>query len=298
MIEEAIEKLAILLQGKIPEKIDIEKLDNESEHKFGEILNQVIDSIQEIHEFIIPLSRGELQDIRVQAGNFLASPFKELHSSLLHLTWQAKQVANGDYKQRVDFMGDFSEAFNSMIISLDHYEKRLKRQAVFDALTGIPNHRGFLETISKEFKRSRRDQQPLSIIMCDIDNFKAYNDTYGHSSGDLCLKKVAQTINNTLKRPVDFCARYGGEEFVVILPNTALDGAMQLAEKIRLNIEGMGIKNKKSLPTQIVTLSLGVATSEDTTLVSHEELIKCADMGLYKAKEQGRNQVQSFSEIA
>ncbi|MBW2195131.1 MAG: diguanylate cyclase [Deltaproteobacteria bacterium] len=170
-----------------------------------------------------------------------------------------------------------------------------KKQALFDALTGIPNRRHFSESILREFRLSQRSGQPLSMIICDIDNFKAYNDTYGHSKGDLCLTKVAQTIKTSLKRPSDFCARYGGEEFVILLPNTPLDGAKHIAEKIRSNIEKMGIPHKNSLPTQVVTLSLGVTTSEGTILVSHEELIKRADMVLFKAKEQGRNQVQSFS---
>jgi diguanylate cyclase (GGDEF)-like protein len=173
----------------------------------------------------------------------------------------------------------------------------IERQAVIDALTEIPNRQSFSDTMEREFKRSQREQVPLSIIMCDIDHFKEYNDSYGHSNGDLCLKKVAQAIRNSLKRAGDFCARYGGEEFIVILPNTSLDGAMRVAERMRLNVEEMGIAHKKSLPAQIVTMSLGVATSEDTSaLVSLEDLIKYADMALYRAKEQGRNQVQFFSE--
>jgi len=182
--------------------------------------------------------------------------------------------------------------------SLNKAYRTIKRQAAFDALTRVPNRRSFSERILLEYKRSLRYREPLSIIMCDIDTFKAYNDTYGHSSGDQCLIKVAQTIKTSLKRPGDFCARYGGEEFVILLPNASLDSAMHVAETIRSNIEKMGIPHKNSLPTQVVTLSLGVTTSEGTTLVSHEELIKHADMALYKAKEQGRNQVQSFSEIA
>lgn len=170
-------------------------------------------------------------------------------------------------------------------------------QSVFDALTEIPNRRSYTERILTEFKRSQRNQQPLSFIMCDVDNFKAYNDTYGHSSGDICLKKVAQTIKTSLLRPGDFCARYGGEEFIVLLPNTPLDGAVHVAERIRSNIVNMGIPHKASLPHQIVTLSLGVATSEGTTLVPDDDLAKHADVALYKAKEQGRNQVQIFSEV-
>ena len=174
----------------------------------------------------------------------------------------------------------------------------IKRQAAFDALTGVPNRRSFSESILVEYRRSERNHESLAIIMCDIDNFKAYNDTYGHSSGDLCLIKAAQTIKTSLKRPGDFCARYGGEEFIVLLPNTPLEGAVHVAERIRSNIKKMGITHKNSLPAQVVTLSLGVTTSEGTTLVSHEELIEQADMALYMAKEQGRNQVQFFSETA
>ena len=177
----------------------------------------------------------------------------------------------------------------------DAYET-IKKQAVFDALTGVPNRRSFSESILTEFKLSQRHRQPLAVIMCDVDNFKVYNDTYGHGSGDLCLKKVAQTVKSSLNRPGDFCARYGGEEFVVLLPNTGLDGAMQVAERIRSSIEEMGIPHEKSLPAKVVTLSVGVAVSKGISLVSQEELVKQADRALYSAKQQGRNQVQSFSE--
>jgi len=184
-------------------------------------------------------------------------------------------------------------------VRLSKAYETIERQAVMDALTEIPNRQSFSDTMEREFKRSQREQAPLSIIMCDIDHFKEYNDSYGHSNGDLCLKKVAQAIRNSLKRAGDFCARYGGEEFIVILPNTSPDGAMRVAERMRLNVEEMGIAHMKSLPAQVVTMSFGVATSEDTaTLVSLEDLIKCADVALYRAKEQGRNQVQFFRETA
>jgi diguanylate cyclase (GGDEF)-like protein len=173
----------------------------------------------------------------------------------------------------------------------------IKREVIFDALTGIPNRRSFSECILREFKRSRRDQAPISIILCDIDNFKGYNDTYGHTSGDLCLKKVAQTIEKSLQRPGDFCARYGGEEFIIILTTTPLEGALKVAEKIRKNVVDLALTHKKSLPLQLVSLSLGVATSEDTSLISHEDLIHFADKALYDAKNKGRNRVEAFTEI-
>jgi len=176
--------------------------------------------------------------------------------------------------------------------------KTIEKQAVTDALTNIPNRRRFLEKLLEEFKHSQRYHRPLSLIMCDIDNFKAYNDTYGHSMGDECLKKIAYTIKNSLKRPGDFCARYGGEEFVILLPETPLDNAVHIAERIRKNIEKLGIPHEKSSTKPVVTISLGVASTEGNSLVSHEELIKRADAALYKAKENGRNQVQVFKETA
>ncbi|MCX5871602.1 MAG: diguanylate cyclase [Deltaproteobacteria bacterium] len=173
----------------------------------------------------------------------------------------------------------------------------IKRQAVFDALTGIPNRLSFSEHIFKEFHRSNRAHEPLSVIMCDIDHFKAYNDMYGHGSGDTCLRQVARTIKKTLERPGDFCARYGGEEFVVILTDTSHKGAMHVAEKIRLNIIRLQIVHEESLPLQLVSLSLGVATSSDQPLSSHEELLKNADTALYLAKKNGRNRVESYTAI-
>jgi len=173
----------------------------------------------------------------------------------------------------------------------------IQRQAIFDALTGIPNRLNFAEHIIKEFSRSSRTKESLAVIMCDIDHFKAYNDTYGHNSGDKCLQKVAQTIKNSLVRPGDFCARYGGEEFVVILADTSYKGAIHVAERIRFNIIKLQITHEKSLPLQFVTLSLGIATSSDQPLNSYEDLLKNADSALYEAKRKGRNRVESYAEI-
>ena len=128
MIEQTVQKLTILLQGRIPAKIDSAGFDSDSDRKCAEALNQLINFMEEIHQFINPLARGELSDIKWSPKNFLASPFKELHSRLCHLTWQAKQVASGDYSQRVDFMGEFSEAFNSMIVALERNERLLREK--------------------------------------------------------------------------------------------------------------------------------------------------------------------------
>ena len=146
MIEEAVEKLALIMQGRIPEKLDTQKTADNDQRKLARTVNQLIDFIQEIHEFIVPLSKGELTDIRLSPGNFLGSPFKELHSVLLHLTWQTEQIAKGDYSQRIDFMGEFSRAFNSMVESLERNETLLRKkiEELEQALSHIKRLEGIL----------------------------------------------------------------------------------------------------------------------------------------------------------
>ncbi len=172
----------------------------------------------------------------------------------------------------------------------------IRRQAVFDALTGIPNRHSFSERILTEYNRSLRDSYPLSIIMGDIDNFKLYNDTYGHAAGDECLRSVAKSIEKSLKRPGDFCARYGGEEFIIILPATDQSGAVKIADEIRDNIFNLKIPHEKSIPAQLVTISLGVATKNTGEIIAHDGLLKMADDALYIAKEKGRNRVEHYTE--
>ena len=182
-------------------------------------------------------------------------------------------------------------------VKLDRANESLRRQAVFDALTGIPNRRSFSERILTEFNRSMRDKYPLAVIMADIDNFKLYNDTYGHGPGDECLQQVAQAIKKTIKRPGDFCARYGGEEFVIILPNTTKDGAIMIAEEIRNSVSNLSILHENSLPMRIVSLSLGVASLGSYESISHDKLLIEADKALYAAKEKGRNRVVVYSNV-
>ena len=172
----------------------------------------------------------------------------------------------------------------------------IERQAVIDALTEIPNRRSFSERLLTELKRSSRYQEPLSLVMCDIDKFKEYNDTYGHRQGDDCLQKVAKAIRENLQRPGDFCARYGGDEFVVVLPGTDKDGARALSEKILESVKSLQIRHKKSPPRFLVGLSLGVATTEPGMEIGHEELVRRADAALYRAKQKGRNRVEVFQE--
>jgi len=170
----------------------------------------------------------------------------------------------------------------------------IQRQAVFDALTGIPNRHSFTERLLSEYNRSQRDRYPLTVIMGDIDHFKLYNDTYGHAEGDECLVSVAKTIEKTLKRPGDFCARYGGEEFIIILPATDEKGAVRIADEIRDNIMALHIPHESSPDYKVVTISLGIGTKGDGKAITHEELLKMADDALYLAKAKGRNRSEVY----
>ncbi len=180
-----------------------------------------------------------------------------------------------------------------MGVRLNRSYEHLRRQAVLDALTSIPNRRYFIEQLMEEFRRGRREKMPLSLIICDIDNFKRYNDLLGHPAGDRCLKVVAQTIQDSMHRAGDFCARYGGEEFVVVLPNTTLAQALVMAESIREAVAGLSMRHPGA-DNGIVTLSLGVAT-DDQCHPDPELLIRQADEALYRAKSLGRNRVEGHN---
>jgi len=174
--------------------------------------------------------------------------------------------------------------------------KKLEKMASMDGLTGLANRRLFDEILKKELLRAKRNNSTISLIMADIDNFKDYNDNYGHQAGDQCLKKIAKTIEETTNRPADLAARYGGEEFSIILPDTNKEGAIKIAEKIRENIISLEIEHAKSDVAEYVTLSLGVNSSKINSEIDDkriEEFIEKADKALYKAKENGRNMVVS-----
>jgi diguanylate cyclase (GGDEF)-like protein len=172
---------------------------------------------------------------------------------------------------------------------LEVANRELKRLASLDGLTGIANRRRFDEYIEAEWRHMTREKMPLSLILCDIDYFKKYNDTYGHQAGDSCLRKVANALNVCIKRSVDLVARYGGEEFAVILPNTTTAGASQVAEEIREFVNALKIPHAQSAVSEHVTLSLGVASMEPTLDTSPSMLIATADAALYRAKAAGRN---------
>jgi two-component system cell cycle response regulator len=165
----------------------------------------------------------------------------------------------------------------------------LEKLVILDSLTQVANRRKFDDYLEQEWQRSVRTQQPLSLIMFDIDFFKRYNDHYGHQTGDICLIKIAQSVQETVHRTTDLVARYGGEEFAVVLPNTSLPGAIVIAEQIQQAIKALAIPHDCSDVSPIVSISLGVASLVPTTTGSPEQLIASADRALYTAKQQGRD---------
>lgn len=172
---------------------------------------------------------------------------------------------------------------------LELANQELHRLVTVDGLTQVANRRRFDEYLLQEWRRLAREQAPLSLIMCDVDFFKLYNDTYGHQAGDECLIQVASAIEKSIKRPADLVARYGGEEFAVILPNTDAAGATCVAEEIRIAIKALEIPHCTSRVSDRVTISLGVATIVPFPAFSPEMLIDAADRALYQAKDRGRD---------
>ncbi len=179
----------------------------------------------------------------------------------------------------------------ALIEALEQANHELQCLATLDGLTQVANRRQFDQYFAQEWKRSLREQIPLSLILADIDYFKQYNDLCGHLAGDRCIQQVAQTIKQTINRPSDLVARYGGEEFVILLPKTNLTEATQIAESIRLAVEQLTIINEPTSPSQHVSLSLGVSSLIPSRSESLETLVKIADQALYQAKAEGRNRV-------
>lgn len=176
-------------------------------------------------------------------------------------------------------------------LALKYYQDLLKKHTDLDQLTQIANRRRFDEVFSIESRKAIRYRRYLSLLLIDIDHFKQYNDTYGHLEGDHCLQQIALTLKNTLKRPGDFVARWGGEEFVCLLPDTDSDGACIVAERLREAICLNRIPHESSPVLNVVTVSIGVVTSDPQNPESLGSLMKLVDIALYNAKDNGRNRI-------
>jgi diguanylate cyclase (GGDEF)-like protein len=289
----------------------------------------MLDMQTSLRNFLWAASRGDMSK-KVECGGYIGGLLKSLQANLRHLTWQTKMVASGDFSQRVDFMGEFSESFNRMVAQLDRTleelvrsksdlsrtnqdllkeiaarketeaallegKEALRRLAITDALTGLYNRGHFNELATAEIGRARRYVRPLSVVMCDIDFFKRINDTYGHSMGDRVLKKVAAVAQETI-RVDDILARYGGEEFIIMLPETALKEAAVTAERIRKHLAGTIIQAEECEIR--ITASFGVSDLPEAMDSKPKEsvlleVVNNADHALYEAKRAGKNMVKT-----
>ena len=198
---------------------------------------------------------------------------------------------NGVTTELVGFIFDISER-KIMEDKLIILNKKLEQLSFQDGLTSIANRRSFDQTLTTEWQHARRNQQPISLIIADIDCFKTYNDYYGHLQGDDCLVKVAHALSQAPMRVTDLVARYGGEEFVILLPNTTATAALEIAERCRNIVFAQKIEHAMSSVSDVVTVSVGVSTITPTIDTEQSLLFTTADKMLYQAKENGRNCIE------
>jgi diguanylate cyclase (GGDEF)-like protein len=206
--------------------------------------------------------------------------------------------ANLKLLAQAEEMDQKNRELNETRRQLEHRNRDLERISLLDTLTQIANRRRFDSLLRQEWRRCARDEASLSLVFCDIDYFKRFNDTYGHQAGDECLVRVAQAMEETLNRPADLVARYGGEEFIALLVDTAIDGARMLAERMRSRVEGLHVEHRASGAGPYLTVSLGVASVVPRPAVRPEDLVDLADRALYAAKEGGRNRVVAADELS
>ncbi|MBN2808535.1 MAG: GGDEF domain-containing protein [Deltaproteobacteria bacterium] len=247
---------------------------------------QLYATLLEVRTAILMFASGNF-DYQVTEKGFLPGSIKSLQASLRHLTWQTKRIASGDFTQRVEFMGEFSESFNSMVILLDQSMRKLELIAHTDPLTGSNNRGYFMERLGTELDRTKRYGSIFCIVMLDLDHFKSVNDKLGHAAGDEALRSLCRVINSSGLRSADFFGRIGGEEFAIVLPETKIKGGIEVAERVRINMENTAVIHENN--EFFITASLGV--SEYRAGDTRESLLNRADQAMYRAKETGRNRV-------
>lgn len=279
------ETLAALLRGETPRHDTESEPENEDLRRLSATTRRLAATLGEATHFIEGLSRGELET-QIPVRNFLLSPFKELHANLRHLVWQTKQVARGDLNQSVDFLGDFSEAFNALIVALrekNSAEEHLRYLSVHDPLTGLYNRAYFIEEMAR-LERSR--QFPVTILVGDLDGLKETNDTHGHMAGDRLICEAAAALQHAV-RGGDVVARVGGDEFVVFLPATDEERGAHVLDRIRTCLADRNINTE--IP---VAMSLGMATAHDAETLL--EAYRLADRRMYEDKTARKHRAEDF----
>ena len=194
-------------------------------------------------------------------------------------------------------LDDMRRELIAVTLELREANERLARLSQQDGLTGLANRRRFDLDLMRELGRARRERRPISLLIADVDFFKAFNDTYGHPAGDDCLRRVAGALRATCRRPLDLAARYGGEEFALILPDTTEEAARGRALEAMRAVAALEIEHRGSQVARVVTLSVGVAGCVPDAQIVADTLIERADQALYAAKRAGRNMALTYSEL-
>ncbi len=243
--------------------------------------------ILDLRELAGALNRGDLQKL-IYGRGYVLSNLKALQSNLRHLTWQTQKIAEGDFTQTVDFLGEFSQSFNAMTEKLKDSTHRLDRLAYYDVLTQVPNRMSLEKFLEEAFAQAQTAGTHFSVLLFDIDFFKVVNDTYGHGVGDKVLIDISAILSRQF-RSSDMFARYGGEEFMAVLPNMNIDQAYKTALRAIRAVasEPFAVAADAFMP---LTLSSGLSEYREGD-GGYADIIARSDRALYQAKRNGRNTV-------
>lgn len=266
-------------------------------------MTQKIEQLEKENEFL----RGQCQDLLIalsttaEHGDIIEEQTYKINLQLQNEIAQRKKVeimlkalVEMIYKERNDLEIMVKTLMEHGDIVDAQWQNKVAeaiQQANIDPLTKIANRRKFDDYLTTQLQKPFNPCSPLSLIICDIDYFKLYNDNYGHLKGDLCLQQVAQALKSTLKRPGDLLARYGGEEFAVILPDTPEHEAIALAKEMQKAIDNLKIPHPQSKINAYITISIGVGCVCPSSHLTYEVLFEQADFNLYQAKNSGRNKI-------
>jgi diguanylate cyclase (GGDEF)-like protein len=234
-------------------------------------------------------SWNKVKAFELGAGDYINKPF-QVEEVIIRIKHQLEtQQLQQQLQKQNQYLRQEVIARKKVELALQAANDKLEYLANYDELTQVANRRYFIERLQQEWLSLQRQQLPLSLILCDVDYFKPYNDHYGHPEGDRCLQNVAQILDQGIKRQSDLVARYGGEEFVIMLPQTDLMGAQQVVTHIQSLLKSANLPHEYSQVENRITLSYGIASEIPRPHLQPEALIKRADDALYQAKRNGRN---------